>query len=25
VTFTFVTRDNRGGASWTTRTLCVTQ
>jgi hypothetical protein len=25
VTFTFVTRDNRGGASWTSRTLCVTQ
>ena len=25
VTFTFVTRDNRGGASWTTRALCVTQ
>ena len=24
VTFTFVVRDNRGGADWTTRTLCVT-
>jgi hypothetical protein len=23
VTFTFVTRDNRGGTDWTTRTLCV--
>jgi hypothetical protein len=25
VTFTFVTRDERGGADWTTRALCVTQ
>jgi hypothetical protein len=24
VTFTFVVRDERGGADWTTRTLCVT-
>ena len=24
VTFTFVVRDDRGGADWTTRTLCVT-
>jgi hypothetical protein len=24
VTFTFVTRDNRGGADWATRTACVT-
>ena len=23
VTFTFVTRDNRGGTDWTTRTVCV--
>jgi hypothetical protein len=25
VTFTFVVRDDRGGAAWTTRTLCVTR
>jgi hypothetical protein len=25
VTFTFVTRDNRGGTDWTTRAACVTQ
>ncbi len=24
VTFTFVVRDERGGADWTTRTACVT-
>ena len=25
VTFTFVTRDNRGGTDWTTRAVCVTR
>ena len=25
VTFTFVTRDNRGGLDWTTRAVCVTR